>query len=103
MERISKELIRKGIEQEIITFDTEDDMLIAHIGDYWFFISDELDKTEKDFSKEKLINMVHAAINDEPINDEDDEQATECLYYKAVLIEQCQQKHNSAAETEEWL
>ena len=33
--------------------------------------------------------MVHAAINDEPINDEDDEQATECLYYKAVLLEQC--------------
>lgn len=89
MERISKELIRKGIEQEIITFDMEDDMLIAHIGDNWFFISDELDKTENDFSKEELINMVHAAINDEPINDEDDEQATECLYYKAVLLEQC--------------
>lgn len=88
MERISKELIRKGIEQGIITFDTEDDMLIAHIGDNWFFISDELDKTENDFSKEEIINMVHATINDEPINDENDEQATECLYYKAVLLEQ---------------
>lgn len=88
MERINKELVRKGIEQNVISFDMEDDMLIACIGDYWFFISDELDKGKESFSKEELVNMVYESINDEPINDEDDEQAGECLYYKAVLLEQ---------------
>lgn len=87
MERIDKELIRKGIEQNIITFDMEDNMLIACIGDYWFFISDELEKREKSFSKEELVDMVYSSINDEPINDKDEEQATECLYYRAVLLE----------------
>jgi hypothetical protein len=88
MERINRELVQKGIEQNIISFDMEDDMLIACIGDYWFFISDELDKGKESFSKEELVNMVYESINDEPINDEDEEQATECLYYKAVLLEQ---------------
>jgi len=88
MERINRELVQKGIEQNIISFDMEDDMLIACIGDYWFFVSDELDKGKESFSKEELVNMVYESINDEPINDEDEEQATECLYYKAVLLEQ---------------
>lgn len=88
MERINKELVRKGIEQNVISFDIEDDMLIACIGDYWFFISDELGKGIESFSKEELVNMVYESINDEPINDEDEDQAGECLYYKAVLLEQ---------------
>ena len=88
MERINKELVRKGIEQNVISFDMEDDMLIACIGDNWFFISDELDKGKESFSKEEFVNMVYESINDEPINDEDEEQAGECLYYKAVLLEQ---------------
>ncbi len=90
MERIGKNLIKKGIEQKVITFSTEDDMLIACIGDYWFFICEELDKTERDFSTEQLIEMVYLSINDEPINDENDDEAGECLYYRAVLMGNCQ-------------
>lgn len=87
MERINKELVQKGIEQNVISFDMEYGMLIACIGDYWFFISDELDKNKESYSKEELVDMVYESINDEPINDEDEEQAGECLYYKAVLLE----------------
>lgn len=88
MERISKSLIAKGLENGTITFGMEDDNLVAKIGDYWFYISSEYDKTEDDYTTEQLIDMIHTVINDEPINDEDEEYATECLYYKAVLIEQ---------------
>lgn len=91
MERINKDLIQKGIEQNIITFNMKDDMLVACIGEYWFFISDEIDKDENSFSKDELVNMVHVNINDEPINDEDEEQAAECLYYKAILLERVEQ------------
>ena len=87
MERINKDLICKGIEQGVISFRMEDNQLVACIGDYWFFISSELDKDEKAFCKEELINMVYEVINDEPINDESEEFSTECLYYKAVLLE----------------
>lgn len=91
MERINKDLIQKGIEQNVITFGMEDDMLIAYIGDYWFFISNELDKNEKSFTKDELVNMVYVSINDEPINDKDEDQAGECMYYKAVLLERVAQ------------
>ena len=87
MERINKELIRKGIEQDIIFFDMEDDLLVACIGDYWFFISSEPYKEKESFSDEQLVDMVYEAVNNTPINDDDEEQATECLYYKAVLLE----------------
>ena len=87
MERISMELIRKGISQKIIVFGMEDDQLVAHIGDYWFFITDEPGKDESCFSEDELIEMVYSAVNDEPINDDIDEYAIECLYYKTVLEE----------------
>ena len=87
MERISRELIRKGISRKIITFGMEDDQLAAYIEDYWFFITDEPDVDESCFSKDELTEMVYEAINDEPINDDIDDYATECLYYKAVLEE----------------
>lgn len=87
MERINRGLVKKGIEQNIISFAMDDGLLISCIGDYWFYISSDFDKKEEDFSKEELINMVYESVNDEPINDEDEEQAGECLYYKAILEE----------------
>lgn len=87
MERISKTLIIKGIENGIITFDMKDGCLTACIGDYWFFISSENDKTEEDYTKEHLAGLIYDTINSEPINDEEEDNATECLYYKAVLEE----------------
>lgn len=87
MERISKNLIEEGLNANIISFAIEDDLLTAHIGDYWFFISSEPNKNENDFSKEQLVDMIYEVINDEPINDDNEELATECLYYKSVLLE----------------
>lgn len=90
MKKISKNLIKKGIENGIISFDMEDDLLTAHIGGNYFFISDKDGKTERDFTQNQLVNMVYSSINDEPINDEDEEQAGEFLYYKAILEHSCQ-------------
>lgn len=87
MERISKELIDKGIDKNVITFGMEDDTLTAYIGDYWFFISQEHNKTENDYTKEELINLIYEAINGKPINNDEEDEATECLYYKAILEE----------------
>lgn len=90
MERISKELIRKGIENKTITFDMDadqSDQCIAYIGDYWFYISSPQSKKAEDCTTEELVGYVYEAINDEPINDDNDDDATECLYYKAVLEE----------------
>lgn len=87
MERISKELIQKGIANGTISFSMEYDTLTVHIGDYWFYISSEIGRTQDDFSNEQLVDRIYETINDEPINDDDEEKATECLYYKAVLEE----------------
>lgn len=89
MERIDKEIIRKGVQQKIIAFSfgTEGGLPTAHIGDNSFFISDECGRTIESFSESELIDMVYETINDEPINDENEEQAGEFLYYKAFLME----------------
>lgn len=89
-ERISEELIRGGIENGIISFGQEEGQLTAKIGDNWFYIgndNEEYGKTADDFPKEELIARVYENINSEPINSVDIEDATECLYYKAVLEE----------------
>ena len=88
IERISKELIESGIENRIITFGIQDDQLVAHIGDYWFYISSEYGLAEEDCSFEDLVSLTHEAVNDEPINADDDDEATECLYYQYYLKEQ---------------
>lgn len=85
--RISKRLIEKGLEEHEIVLGMQDDLLAAHIGNFWFYISSEPDKTEQDFTKNELVEMIWTTINDEPINDNADIYATECLYYKALLEE----------------
>lgn len=85
MERISRELIMTGIRNATISFKLVDGLLSAVIGDYWFYICEENDKTEKDFEKAELADMIYKAVNEEPINSEDEEKASECLYYKAIL------------------
>lgn len=94
-ERITKNLIQKALEQHLITVGNTDDLLTAHIGKYWFHIHDEIGKKPTDFSQDQLIHMIWCAINDEPINHDDDECATECLYYKCILKEHlCSQEKN---------
>lgn len=87
MERISRELVESGIDEDIIRFGMQDGALAAHIGDYWFYIAEE-GRTEDDFTRDELVSLVHEAVNDEPINADDEEAATECLYYKYFLEEQ---------------
>lgn len=87
MERISIDLIRRGIREGIIRFGTEDDELTAMIGDYWFYIAFGAEKDKDEYTEDELVAMVHGSINSEPINAEDDEDAMECLYYRYFILE----------------
>lgn len=92
LERISKELIKTGIENGTIILDRRmDGQLIACIGDYWFYYENgrysSVEELRKNKTPDEIVNLIWEAINDEPINDEDEEQATECLYYRAILLE----------------
>lgn len=92
-ERISKELIKNGIANGTIILDkpADDDQLVAWIGDYWFYYLDEeydsIEDLRKNKTQDEIVTLIWEAINDEPINDEDEEHASECLYYRAVLLE----------------
>lgn len=85
MERVSKSLIENALRHGLITFQMEFNTLAAKIGEYWFYISPDYEKTEKDYSTAELIDMIYESINDEPINNIDDEEVSECLYYKHFL------------------
>ena len=93
-------MIQKGVRDNKITFTTRYDTLAAAIGEYWFYICKDTGKTEKDFTQDELADMVYEAVNSEPINNKDEEQAAECLYYKAVLEENMHKSVNSAELTE---
>ncbi len=86
-ERISKQLINQGLDTGLITFRMEEDNLVVQIGEGWFYINSEHGKTEKDYTEKQLIDMIHEAVNDEPINDENEDDASECLYYRYYLEE----------------
>lgn len=88
IERIFLDLIEDGIERDIITFEMEDDQLAAHIGDYSFFILSNPNLAVNDCSFDELAELVHEAINNEPINADEEDEATECLYYLYYLEEQ---------------
>lgn len=87
MERISRELVESGIDEGIIRFGIQDGTLAAYIGDYWFYIAEEGNR-EEDIAHDELAFLVYETVNDEPINADDEEDATECLYYKYFLEEQ---------------
>lgn len=88
IERITKDQIRKGLDHQVITTEYNNNgELIAHIGDYWFYACTEEDKKGKELSQDEVIDYIHDAINGYPINDDDENHATECLYYKAILKE----------------
>lgn len=94
-ERITRGLIKEGLENGVIRVEMEEDRLTAHIGTYWFYICPEAGKTEKDFTPEELIRMIWESVNGYPINDDNEEEATECLYYKAVLEESVQNEYKN--------
>lgn len=84
-EEISKKAIRKGIMNEVISFGMELGNLVAIIGEYWFYICSEPDKTSSDFDLEELVEMVFETINSEPIKNNSEEESPEWLYYQSIL------------------
>ena len=88
VERISKSLVRNGLKNGTIRTEINGDgELLAYIGDYWFYAGTGPDTEYKNLPEEAIINLIHGAINGEPINSNNKGQATECLYYKAILEE----------------
>lgn len=87
IERVSRELVESGIDEGIIRFGMQDSTLAAHIGDYWFYIAEEGSAGE-DIAHDELASLVYETVNDEPISADDEEDATERLYYKCFLEEQ---------------
>ena len=93
MERITKQMILNGLQKGVIRLGNceQSSNIVAYIGEYWFYFLSLDIQTEKElrktFSEEEIVNMIWFAINNEPINDEDEELATECLYYKSILEE----------------
>lgn len=98
--KIDRELIEKGIERKIIRIDLEDDLLAAYIGGYWFYISSEYGLKPEQFSIKELSKMVDEAINSEPIYDEDEDQAAEFLYYRAILLGSLNRSNSGMEKTE---
>ena len=95
---ISKELIAKGLQQGIINIikNPNDGCISAMIGDFWFYFANDDYETIEDYklrnSHEDMINDIYNAINDEPINGETEDEASEWLYYRAVLLETANKK-----------
>lgn len=84
-ERIPKEWIKEALDKGFITFGMECDNLVACIAESWFYICSDYGKTENDFTNEQLVDMIYKTVNDEPINDDDDDVAYECNYYRGWL------------------
>ena len=91
-ERISKEMIRRGLTDEDIKLVEYDGEVVAEIGEHWFHfgavngdlgIDVHSDTTPFDDD----VEAIWEAINADPINGPTEEESTECLYYKAYLQE----------------
>jgi hypothetical protein len=94
-EKITKNMILHGLKIGVIQIisNTNDGCISAQIGDFWFnfILNEESELSVKDFleshDQNTITNMIYEAINDEPINGETVDEATEWLYYRAVLKE----------------
>lgn len=94
-EKISKELIFKGLCNGTIRIinNPNDYCIAAQIGDSWFyFAGNENDDMEANryleiYTKEEIAEMIYNTINDEPINGETEDDASEWLYYRACLLD----------------
>lgn len=100
-ERISIDEVRRGLTDGDIIIGAVDGEVVAEIGEYWFYFCEEdagvtpsahIDTTPF----EEDVRMIHAAINAEPVNGMTEEEASECLYYKAVLRERAVERDKCA-------
>lgn len=95
-ERISIDMIRRGLTDGDIILCEEEGCVVAKIGAHWFYFGEEdgitasahIDTTPF----EEDVEMIHAAINAEPINGPTEDESPECLYYKAVLEERFRER-----------
>lgn len=90
--RVSRYLLDKAYENDLITFEGVRDGIKAHIGEHWFYCISEPFTKIKDFTAEKFLREAYVAINNEPINAKSYDEATECLYYMHYLQEQLSAK-----------
>lgn len=99
-EKITKEMIFKGLCNETIRIinNPNDDCIAAQIGSYWFYFTEseneDLSSEEyyETYTKEEITDMIYDVINDEPINGETEDDASEWLYYRACLLESEQKR-----------
>lgn len=90
-EPISEQEIRDGLQNNIIRLipcpDDADDTVVK-IGDYWFYAFPEMPPEELNtHSTDWIAHQIAEAINDEPIRNENADNSTEFMYYKAILQE----------------
>lgn len=106
-ERISKDIIRRGLtDGDIeITKDPDGSGLAAMIGEHWFVFDEDAADDGPDGAItasahidttpfEEDVEAIWEAINAEPINGPTEDTATECLYYKALLQDRFRVRDN---------
>lgn len=93
MDEISKEMILDGLQNDVIHIckDPFGDFIAAWIGDFWFYFAGEDDELTVEeylekYSLEDISQKIHSTINDEPIKGDTEEDSSEWLYYRAVLL-----------------
>jgi len=93
--KITRKMIEEGIKQEIITFSLNENLLVANIGEYWFYISSKyIENTSKalfDFlnsmSQTELISCIYETLHEFPILD-----SPEYDYYYCILDEKIENR-----------
>lgn len=91
-ERISKDMVRRGLADGDIEITMVENEIVAKIGPNWFYFGAQ----DEDITAgvhidttpfEDDVEAIWEAINDEPINGTTEDEAAECLFYKAFLAE----------------
>lgn len=94
-EIISKEMILKGLENGVVKIinNPNDREIAAQIGEKWFYFAgqENNDLPAKEYlelyTNEEIAEYIEAVINEEPIKGYSEEDASEWLYYRAILLE----------------
>lgn len=95
-EKITKEMILKGLEEGVIKLinNTNDNDIAAQIKKHWFYFASQTPNADLSveefigiYDNDEIAELIYEAINDEPIKGKTEDDSTEWLYYKSVLLE----------------